>query len=64
MALLIPESHKDLLDKPIVVTVATISPDGTPHTAVVWRTYEDGFIFFTSDYGSRKYKVIIPQQQV
>lgn len=60
----IPESHQDLLEKPIVVTVATISPDGTPHSAVVWRIYEDGYILFTSDYGSRKYKNMLANPNV
>ena len=36
----IPESHRDLFDKPLTVTLATVLPDGQPHLTAVWINYE------------------------
>lgn len=36
----IPESHRDLLDAP-VLTLATVGPDGRPQLSVVWFLAED-----------------------
>jgi PPOX class probable F420-dependent enzyme len=41
MAIIIPESHLDLLTQPIHVAVVTLMPDGTPQASVVWRLWED-----------------------
>ncbi len=32
----IPESHRDLLDQPLPGVLATLLPDGAPHSSVVW----------------------------
>ena len=32
----IPESHRDLLDTPIPVTLATIGPSGHPQVTAIW----------------------------
>jgi PPOX class probable F420-dependent enzyme len=37
----IPDSHRDLLDQP-VVTLATVGPDGRPQVSEVWFLAEDG----------------------
>lgn len=49
MSISIPESHRDLVEQPLVATLATITPTGKPHTTVIWR-YFDGthFLFITS----------------
>ncbi len=36
----IPESHRDLLDSPIV-TLATINPDGSPQVTATWFLVDD-----------------------
>ena len=36
----IPASHCDLVDCPAVATLATVGPDGYPHTSVVWCDFD------------------------
>ena len=36
----IPESHRDLLDSPIV-TLATVGPDGAPQVTAIWFLVDD-----------------------
>jgi PPOX class probable F420-dependent enzyme len=44
MPTLVPAQFRDLLDRPIVVILCTILPDGQPHATPVWCDYviEDG----------------------
>jgi PPOX class probable F420-dependent enzyme len=53
---IIPESHKDLLEKPVVAVIATVTPEGKPHNAGIWRWYDGEYVYITCDYGSRKHK--------
>jgi PPOX class probable F420-dependent enzyme len=39
-ALPIPESHRDLLDRPICGVLTTLLPDGQPHSCLVWVDVE------------------------
>ena len=49
MAITIPDTHQDLAEQPIVATLATITPGGKPHTAVIWRHFDGShFLFITS----------------
>jgi PPOX class probable F420-dependent enzyme len=50
----IPASHKDLMDRPIVVTLATTMPDGTPQATPVWFDYVDGYIRINTARGRQK----------
>ena len=54
MTIIIPESHKDLIEKPIVVTLATMMPDGRPHTTAIWRLYDGRHILFITSRGLQK----------
>jgi len=54
----IPDSHKDLIEKPVVAVIATVTPEGSPHNAGIWRWYDGEFVYVTCDYGSRKHKNI------
>jgi PPOX class probable F420-dependent enzyme len=40
MASTIPESHKDLLQKPAFASLATLNPDGSPQVTPVWFDYD------------------------
>lgn len=53
---MIPESHKDLLERPVVAVLATINPDGGPQASPVWVDYEGGYIRINSAKGRRKDK--------
>ena len=56
MTNIIPDSHLDLIEGPLVVTLATIMPNGQPHTSVIWCRYEDGTIRFSTSQGTQKDK--------
>ena len=56
MTITIPESHKDLIEKPIVATLATVMPDGRPHTTAIWRLYDGRHILFITSRGLQKEK--------
>jgi PPOX class probable F420-dependent enzyme len=36
----IPTSHRDLVECPVVATLTTVTPDGYPHTSVVWCDFD------------------------
>ena len=58
MAVTIPDSHKDLLEKPIVVVLTTVSAEGKPHAVGIWRRWDGEFIRITSDPDNRKHRNI------
>lgn len=52
----IPESHIDLLMRPIVVSLATVMPDGQPQVTPIWADTIDGLIRVNTVAGRQKYK--------
>ncbi|MCA0457417.1 MAG: TIGR03618 family F420-dependent PPOX class oxidoreductase [Chloroflexi bacterium] len=56
MAVPIPEKFKDLLDRPIVVSLVTLMPDGKPQATPVWVDVKDGFVRVNSARGRQKDK--------
>ena len=54
----IPETHKDLLEGPVVVCFTTIMPDGMPQTTPVWCTYNGSRLYINTAAGRRKHKNI------
>ncbi len=56
MAAAIPESHRDLLDRPIVVALVTIMPDGSPQATPVWVDYDGQYVLINSKRGRQKDK--------
>ncbi|MCP4357303.1 MAG: PPOX class F420-dependent oxidoreductase [Chloroflexi bacterium] len=40
MSVNIPESHRDLLEGPVVVTIGTVNPDGQPQLSAVWAGFD------------------------
>ncbi|MFI9594629.1 PPOX class F420-dependent oxidoreductase [Nonomuraea sp. NPDC052265] len=44
----IPESHLDLLTRPLYVHLATLMPDGTPQVTPVWTVWDGEFLRFTT----------------
>lgn len=51
----IPDSHRDLLDRPVAV-LATNGPDGIPQATAVWFLFEDGRIRFALNTSRQKTK--------
>ena len=52
----IPNSHKDLLEGPVLVTIATVMPDGQPHLSVVWCSYDGEYVLVNTARGRQKDK--------
>jgi PPOX class probable F420-dependent enzyme len=50
----LPPSARDLVDAPNFAIVATLEPDGSPHTSVVWISREDDTLVFSTVQGRRK----------
>ncbi len=53
---LIPESHKDLLERPIVVALASVMPDGQPQVNCVWCNYDGEYVRLFTVRGFQKEK--------
>lgn len=64
MSIIIPDSHKDLLEKPVVVVFTTVSAEGKPHSVGIWRRWDGEFIRITSDPDNRKHKNILANPNV
>jgi PPOX class probable F420-dependent enzyme len=43
----IPESHADLVERPVLAHVATLGPNGEPQNNPVWFDIKDGLIRFS-----------------
>lgn len=48
------DSHRDLLDRPILASLATILPGGQPQTQPVWFSYEPPHLLINTMQGFRK----------
>jgi PPOX class probable F420-dependent enzyme len=56
MAVSIPAEFKDLLDRPIVVTLVTVMPDGQPQATPVWVDYDGTYVRVNTARGRQKDK--------
>ncbi|MCL4871527.1 MAG: PPOX class F420-dependent oxidoreductase [Anaerolineae bacterium] len=56
MSTLIPDSYRDLLDGPVLVTLVTLLPDGQPHASPVWCNYDGTHILLNTTRGRQKEK--------
>ena len=52
----IPDTHKDLVEKPYYAIVTTVMPDGQPQSTVVWADYDGNNIRFNTARGRQKDK--------
>ncbi|GIL09006.1 MAG: PPOX class F420-dependent enzyme [Chloroflexota bacterium] len=50
----IPASHRDLLERPIVVTLVTVMPNGQPQASPVWFMYDGTHILINTARGRQK----------
>ena len=56
MAATLPDSHKDLFDKPAFGSFTTLMPDGSPQTTPVWVDLMDGKVWVNTALGRQKDK--------
>ena len=64
MSAKIPDNLKDLLEKPIVVSFATVNPDGQPQVTPVWCSLEGDQVWINSAVGRRKDKNVRARPKV
>jgi PPOX class probable F420-dependent enzyme len=53
---MVPTSHLDLIEGPLVVTLATAFPDGQPQMTAVWCSYDGTHVAVVTSRGLQKEK--------
>ncbi|MEV5143592.1 PPOX class F420-dependent oxidoreductase [Streptomyces sp. NPDC052727] len=53
---IIPESHRDLLERPLFAHLATIRPDNTPQVNPMWFSWDGEYLYFTNTTTRYKYR--------
>lgn len=64
MSVSIPDSHIDLVEKPLFVTLATVMPSGQPQTTLIWFEIDGEMVRFTTSRGTQKEKNILQEPRV
>ena len=64
MSAIIPEQFRDLLERPIIVTLVTIMPDGQPQASPVWFSYDGEHIWVNTARGRQKDKNMTERPRV
>ena len=59
-----PESHADLLDKPTFAHLATIRPDGSPQSSVMWFAWDGERIRMTHTKTRQKFRNLAEEPRV
>lgn len=52
----IPQAFNELLAKPIVVTLATVTPSGLPQATPIWFNYDGEYVWINTAVGRQKDK--------
>lgn len=60
----IPERYMDLIERPIVVSLATVNENGQPQVTPVWVDYDGEFVRINSAAGRRKVENMQERPQV
>ncbi len=61
---LIPESHRDLLEQPLLAMLGTIQPDGTPQVMPMWVDLADGLVRVNTALGRQKHANMVRNPHV
>jgi len=64
MAVPIPDDFRDLLDRPVVVALVTVMPDGQPQATPVWVDYDGTYVRINTKRGRQKDKNMKPGAKV
>jgi PPOX class probable F420-dependent enzyme len=59
-----PESHADLLDKPTFAHLATVRPDGSPQSSVMWFDWDGEVIRMTHTKTRQKFRNLADEPRV
>jgi len=52
----LPDSHADLLERPLYAHLATVGPDGAPHSSTMWFVRDGDLVRFTHTTTRQKYR--------
>jgi PPOX class probable F420-dependent enzyme len=58
----IPDSHKDLFERPILAALATVQPDSGPQVTPVWTALKGDKVLVNTAAGRRKYKNLVDRK--
>ena len=61
---MIPDSHRDLLDGPILVALATLMPDGHPQVTPVWCSYDGTHVIVNATIDRQKHRNMAARPEV
>ncbi len=61
---MIPEAYQDLLEKPVIVALATLLPSGQPQVTPVWIDWDGTYLRVNTAMGRQKAKDMIERPQV
>ena len=59
-----PESHADLLDRPTFAHLATVHPDGSPQSSVMWFSWDGEYIRMTHTKTRQKFRNLADEPRV
>ncbi len=60
----IPESHRDLLERPVLAALATLMPDGQMQVTPVWCTYDGTYVIVNATADRQKHKNMVERPHV
>lgn len=60
----IPETHADLLERPLFAHLATLRPDGRPQVNPMWFSWDGQHLRFTNTTTRQKYKNVTAHPEV
>ena len=60
----VPASHADLLERPVLAHVATIGPAGEPQNNPVWFGWDGEYLRFSQTTGRQKYRNVASEPRV
>lgn len=64
MSSTIPDSHRDLLDGPVIAALATLMPDGSPQVTPVWISYDGTYVIVNGTADRQKHKNMVARPTV
>jgi PPOX class probable F420-dependent enzyme len=60
----LPESHRDLLERPLFAHLATLRPDGSPQSSVMWFVWDGKRARFSHTSTRQKYRNLLRDGRV
>ncbi len=61
---MIPETHADLLERPLFAHLGTVRPDGMPQVNPMWFAWDGTFLRFTNTTRRRKFRNVTAEPRV